>query len=67
MKIRLNNNTEEIIGGELTVKELLGYKNFTFKMLVIKINGALVKKTDYDTALIHDGDEVQVLHLISGG
>jgi thiamine biosynthesis protein ThiS len=36
-------------------------------MLVIKINGTLVKKTEYETAEIHDGDEVHVLHLISGG
>jgi sulfur carrier protein ThiS len=36
-------------------------------MLVIKINGVLVKKTEYESALIHDGDDVHVLHLISGG
>ncbi|MEI6682650.1 MAG: sulfur carrier protein ThiS [Bacteroidota bacterium] len=67
MNIRLNNNDEEISTGTLTVNELLKYKNFTFKMLVIKINGALVKKTDYDTTLVCEGDDVHVLHLISGG
>jgi sulfur carrier protein len=67
MKIRLNNNQEEISAEKITVAELLNYKNFTFKMLVIKINGTLVKKTEYDTALINEGDDVHVLHLISGG
>ncbi len=67
MNIRLNNNSEEISSGTLTVNELLKYKNFTFKMLVIKINGTLVKKTDYDTTMIREGDDVHVLHLISGG
>jgi sulfur carrier protein len=67
MKILLNNNTEEIAGDSMTVNELLRVKNFTFKMLVIKINGTLVKKTEYETASIHEGDEVHVLHLISGG
>jgi len=42
-------------------------KNFTFKMLIIKINGTLVQKGTYDTTVIHDGDDVSVLHLISGG
>ena len=51
----------------MTVNELLRVKNFTFKMLVIKINGILIKKTEYETARINDGDEVHVLHLISGG
>ena len=67
MRITLNNNPEEFAGEVLTVNELLKAKNFTFKMLVIKINGALVKKTEYETALIYEGDEVHVLHLISGG
>lgn len=67
MKIRLNNNTEELSGDLLTVSELLKLKNFTFKMLVIKINGTLVKKTEYETAQIREGDDVHVLHLISGG
>ena len=67
MKILLNNNPEDITVDHLTVSELLTYKNFTFKMLVIRINGALVKKTEYETAMISDGDDVHVLHLISGG
>ncbi|MEI7723962.1 MAG: sulfur carrier protein ThiS [Bacteroidota bacterium] len=67
MRITLNNNPEEFAGEVLTVNELLKAKNFTFKMLVIKINSTLIRKTDYETALIHEGDEVHVLHLISGG
>jgi thiamine biosynthesis protein ThiS len=67
MKILLNNREEVFQCEELVVAELLRLKSFTFKMLVIKINGILVKKADYETAVIRDGDEVQVLHLISGG
>ena len=67
MKILLNNNPEEISAEHLSVSELLKYKNFTFKMLVIKVNDTLVKKTEYETKLISDGDDVHVLHLISGG
>jgi thiamine biosynthesis protein ThiS len=67
MKISLNNNPEEFPGDTMTVDGLLKAKNFTFRMLVIKINGALVKKTEYQTAVVRDGDEVHILHLISGG
>jgi len=67
MRITLNNRPEEIEGDSVRVTELLKIKNFTFKMLIVKINGKLIKKTDYDTAEIVDGDDVQVLHLISGG
>lgn len=67
MKIVLNNREEEIQRGPITVSELLKVKNFTFKMLIIKINGKLIDKKDYGSAQISEGDNVQVLHLISGG
>jgi len=67
MKITLNNNSESFESDRLTVNELLRAKNFTFKMLIIKINGKLVKKEDYDSAIISEGDDVSVIHLISGG
>lgn len=67
MTIELNNRIETLEADQLNVNELLAHKNFTFRMLVIKINGQLVKKNEYDTALIKDGDKVMVLHLVSGG
>ena len=67
MRIILNNNPETIEKENCTVDELLKYKNFTFKMLIVKINGNLVRKEDYETTRISDGDDVNVLHLISGG
>ena len=67
MKIRLNNNSEVIDQEKLTVSRLLEIRNFTFKMLIVKINGHLVKKSEYATTEIKEGDDVMVLHLISGG
>lgn len=67
MKIILNNKEEILEGDQFTVNELLQIKKFTFKMLVIKVNDQLIKKTEYHTATIKDGDNVMVLHLISGG
>lgn len=67
MNIMLNNRPETFDAKKLSISDLLNYKNFTFKLLVIKINGKLVKKDQYDTTFISDGDDVSVLHLISGG
>jgi thiamine biosynthesis protein ThiS len=67
MKIILNNNEEIIEPGPLTIADLIRIKNFTFRMLVTKINGRLVKVEDRDKTLIHEGDNVVILHLISGG
>ena len=67
MKVILNNKEEVFEGDKLSINELLQAKKFTFKMLVIKVNGQMIKKTEYNSAFVHDGDDVMVLHLISGG
>lgn len=67
MKILLNNREETFDADQMTVEELLEQKNFTFKLLVTKINGKLVKKGERSDTVIRDGDDVTVLHMISGG
>jgi sulfur carrier protein len=67
MIITLNNNSETFDHETLNISELLKIKNFSFKALVIKINGNLVRKHEYDDAIVRSGDKVDVIHLISGG
>ncbi|MEE4255521.1 MAG: sulfur carrier protein ThiS [Bacteroidales bacterium] len=67
MEILLNNRSEHIDRDEISLSELIKLKNFTFKLLVTKVNGKLVKKDARDTYFIRHGDEVSVLHMISGG
>lgn len=67
MDIILNNRNESFDADQLTINELLAIKNFTFKMLVVKVNGELVRRRDFDIAIVKDGDDVMVLHLITGG
>ena len=67
MKITLNNNPETLEGNSINVNELLKMKNFTFKMLIIKINGKLIGKEDYGKLRSRKGMIITVMHLISGG
>lgn len=67
MEITLNNNLEQFKEDNLTISDILKIKNFTFKMLIVKINDKLIKKEDYDKTTVNNGDNVAVIHLISGG
>lgn len=68
MDIVLNNRNEKFDNvSKMTVQELLDAKKFSFKFLVVKINGKVIRPDEYDKAVINDGDKVNVLHLISGG
>jgi len=67
MKIILNNRPETIDVSQLTLQELIEKKTFTFKLLVTKINGKLIKKEMRDKTPIHEGDDVAIIHMITGG
>ena len=68
MEVVINHVTEVIENREtITLSELLRYKNFTYKMLIIKHNGKLVKREEGDSIFVVSGDEVQVIHLMTGG
>lgn len=67
MKIILNSREEVFEPDQMTINGLLAVKNFTFRMLVVKVNGELVRRHEFDLKTIHDGDDVMVLHLITGG
>jgi sulfur carrier protein len=51
----------------MTVAEILKIRNYIFRMLVIQVNGELVKRGTYDRAIVPDGANVEVIHMISGG
>ena len=67
MNILLNNREEKFSENTMSVSEMLLQKKFSFKLRIIKINGKFVAKENYDTTFIHEGDNVQMLYLMSGG
>ena len=67
MTISLNNREVEFEEDNLSVNEILELKKLSFRMRVIKINGVLIPKDRYDSTIVKDGDNVQVLYLMSGG
>jgi sulfur carrier protein len=67
MKIILNGIEEEFGRDEMSISDMLILKKFTFRMRIIKINDILIAKDKYDSTFIHDGDNVQMIYLMSGG
>lgn len=67
MQIQLNNRKEEFDGISKSISEILEIKNFTFPRIIVRLNGKLIKKPSYENTQVMDGDELNVIHLISGG
>ncbi|MCQ1529275.1 sulfur carrier protein ThiS [Lutispora saccharofermentans] len=51
----------------MTVRKLLELKKYAYPRIMIKINGQFVRDENFDTTVIHDGDDVQCIHLMAGG
>ncbi len=64
--ITVNSNVIEWTEG-MTVTGILKVMNYTFKLLVIHVNGKIIKKEDWPLTLVPENAEVKVIHLMSGG
>jgi thiamine biosynthesis protein ThiS len=51
----------------MTVRNLLDEKVFTFRHIIVRVNGEYVPEEEYENHVIQDGDDVIVLHLMAGG
>ncbi len=65
-QIKVNENIVEW-HDNLTISELLKIMKYTFPMLVIKVNGQLIKKNQYKTFIVPNNSDVKIIHLMSGG
>ncbi|MGQ9598453.1 MAG: sulfur carrier protein ThiS [Anaerolineae bacterium] len=65
--IRVNNKWDIPWRPGMTIRDLLVTCSFTHHYVVVSVNGQLVPTDDYDSRLVADGDEVQVIHIIAGG
>jgi len=64
--IKLNNRDFQWYEG-MTIDDILKLKNYTWTKIIVKINGKHVEEKDYATAVVNDGDDVQMIHLLAGG
>jgi len=65
--IRVNEQYELAWHPELTVQDVLDALKFSFRMIVVKVNGKVVLRREFATTPVPDGAEVQAIHMISGG
>ena len=64
--IKVNGKNVDFVDNE-TVSGLLKRMKYVFPNVVVKINGKLVKRTDFVDTIVPDKSEVSVIHMISGG
>ncbi|HOT02073.1 MAG TPA: sulfur carrier protein ThiS, partial [Acidobacteriota bacterium] len=67
MRLVINNRDTDLAGSQLTVRQMLQQMKFTFPMIFVRVNGEVIRKDQYDSFVIRDGDRVDAIHLMGGG
>lgn len=68
MEIELNHRSEHLAGrDQVTIAELLAHKRYAFPNIVVRVNGRLVRKGEYPSTVVREGDKVEMIHMVSGG
>ena len=66
MTIKLNGDPHEL-QGPLSVSALLERLDVDSRRVAVELNLTVVKKAAYDSSLINDGDEVEIVNFVGGG
>ena len=63
----LNNEKFKNFKEGMTVEDLIEHKSFNRNLIIVKINGKLINKSEYKTKKITDKDNVQIHYQLAGG
>ena len=66
MTITLNGDKHEL-PAPVSVSALLQQLEIDARRVAVELNLAVVKKAAYDSAVIKDGDEVEIVNFVGGG
>ena len=67
MTITINNQPETLPRDQMSVQELLEYKSYNWKLLIVKYNGKYIKRAVYSSTQVNEGDDFMILNLVAGG
>ena len=66
MKISLNGEPHEL-AGPLTLTALLAQLNIDPRRVAVEHNLTVVKRANYDSTHIADGDQIEIVNFVGGG
>ena len=61
------NGKNETLEDKINVANFLEQKSIKQQSVVVMINEDIIKKDKFETTLIKNGDEVEILRFVSGG
>lgn len=66
MRVTLNGK-ETYLEGVMTVGDLIRWSELKTTLVAVELNGDIVRKDEFETIEITEGDRIEVVHFVGGG
>lgn len=66
INVQLNGTTIAVDNG-ISLGTLLDDRGLERRMIAVEYNGEILPRHDYDSTIIHDGDALEIVHMVGGG
>ena len=67
MYLTVNGEIYDNLIENMTMQDLLDYLKLPANKIAIERNREIVSKSSFDTAILNDGDIIEIIHFIGGG
>jgi thiamine-phosphate pyrophosphorylase len=64
--LHVNGKPEEVAEGA-TITDFLAAKTLQAKLVVVELNGTILRRADFDSTILRAGDQIEVVHFVGGG
>jgi len=66
--VKVNGETFDITTlSEATIPALLNHYNLHPERIALEKNGEIIKRAEYSTTALDQGDEIEIIHFVGGG
>jgi sulfur carrier protein len=66
LQITLNGDPYEV-GGPLTVSELLARLDIDARRVAVEQNLVVLKRSAFETTIVNEGDQIEIVNFVGGG
>ncbi len=67
MKLKVNGEWVEDLPDAMSVAALLAHLQLPVKKIAVERNLEIVPKSTFETTILADGDQLEIIHFIGGG
>jgi thiamine biosynthesis protein ThiS len=66
VRVVINGEEQKLVEG-LTLAGLVSQLDLNQRRIAVEVNREIVAREEYETRVLHEGDEVEVVHFVGGG